>query len=360
MKQILIIFFLAWSFIVFGQANDTTIYKVVEEMPRFPGCEDLDTTLTAKTQCAQTALLLFFNRNIAYPWQAREQNLEGSVVLSLVVEKDGYISNPVVVKDIGGGCGEEALRVANGINDALKEAKLTWVPGKKAGKSVRTQITIPIRFKLQDPPDFVIANIRDTVYVVVDDSLAYTGGEAALNTWLKSHLKYPAQYRDSCKVGTMDITLLARPDGLVKVLDLADYWSLGNEFRWEAIKAATSTWGQWQPAIRKARQVPSSYELTVTFLPDASRCKQQIANYERAEGLANEGSSLFNEGKQEEGIQKLNEALALFPNNANFLYLRGQGYMNMKKMAEACADFKKIQSMVTLEMVNQLIPVICK
>ena len=360
MKQILTTFLLALSLTAFGQAGDTTIYKVVEEVPRFPGCEDLDTTLTAKTQCAQTALLLFFNGNIVYPWQAREANTEGTVVLNLVVEKDGTISNPSVIKDIGGGCGEEALRVAGGMNDALKQANLRWVPGKKGGQAVRTQVTIPIRFKLQDPPDFVIVNYRDTVYVVLDDSLSFPGGDAALDQWLKSHLKYPAAYRDSCKAGSIDMTVMARPDGLVKVLDLTDYWNLGNDFRWEAIKAATSTWDRWNPAVRNGRQVPASYELSVSFLPDAVRCRQVISDYERAQVIAQEGSDLFNEGKQEEGIQKLTQALALFPNNANFLFLRGQGYMNMNKMEEACADFKKVQSMVSIDVVNQLVPVICK
>lgn len=360
MKQILTAFFLNFSLALAGQVADTTIYKVVEEMPRFPGCEELDTTLAAKVQCAQTALLLFFNQNLVYPWQAREQNLEGTVVVNLVVEKDGYISNPAVVKDIGGGCGEEAMRVASGMNEALKKANLKWVPGKTKGIPVRTQITVPIRFKLQEPPDFVIVNLRDTVYVEVDDSLSFSGGDAALGQWLKTHLKYPAQFRDSCKIGNMDLTLLARPSGLVKVLDLADYWNLGNAFRWEAIKAATSTWGQWTPAVRKGREVPSSCEVAVTFMPDAAKCQQVITNYDRANALAQEGSDLFNEGKQEEGVKKLNEALALFPDNANFLYLRGQAYMNMQRMTEACADFKKVQSMAVIDVVSQLIPVICK
>lgn len=360
MKQILTTFLLAFSLTLAAQ-TDTTIYKIVEEMPRFPGCEELDTTLEAKSQCAQTALLLFFNRNIVYPLQAREQELEGTVVVSMVVEPDGYVSNPAIIKDIGGGCGEEALRVISGMNQALKNVELAWTPGKNRGKAVRTQITVPIRFKLQEPPDFVILNYRDTVYVELDDSLTYAGGETALNQWLREHLHYPAAYRDSCKIGNMDMTLLVRPDGLVKVLDLADYWNLGNEFRWEAIKTATATsWGPWSFAARNGRKVPAAYDLTVHFLPQAAACKQMVSKFEQANSLAYEGSNLFNEGKQEQGLAKLNEALALFPDNANFLYLRGQAYMNLNRLDEACADFKKVQSSVAIDMVSQLIPMICK
>jgi len=359
MKQLLTLLFTLSALVVFTQ-DDTTIYKVLQEMPRFPGCEQIDTTLEAKNQCAQTSLLVFFNQNIVYPWAAREQEIEGSVVLSLVVEKDGYISNPTVVKDIGGGCGEEAIRVASGMNEAMKNANIAWVPGKKDGKPVRTQVTIPIKFKLQDPPDFVILNFRDTVYVELDDSLSFIGGQAALDDFIKKNLRTPPDFRDSCKIGSMDLTLLARPDGYVRVLDLADYWELGWDFQWEAIRAATQTWGQWKPAMRKGRPVPASIDLTLTFVPDAVKCAQAISNYEKAGALAAEGSLLFNEGTQEEGIKKLNEALALFPNNANFLYLRGQAYMNMNEIAKACADFMKVRSMVSIDMVNQLIPMLCK
>ena len=65
-------------------------------MPRFPGCEKLDTTLAAKAKCAEVALLTFFNRNIEYPYQARQANTQGTVVINMVVEPDGLISNPKI------------------------------------------------------------------------------------------------------------------------------------------------------------------------------------------------------------------------------------------------------------------------
>lgn len=345
--------------ITLSAQNDTTIYKIVEEAPRFPGCELLDTTIDVKNLCAQRAMLLFFNQNINYPLQARDQNIEGTVALSFVVEKDGYISNIKVLKDIGGGCGEEAKRVASGMNEAFQQAKVAWVPGKNGGKIVRTQLSVPIKFKLTEPDDFVMVGL-DSVWVTVDDSLIYKGGDAALEQFFAKQLKYPERYKDSCIIGTMDMTLLAHPAGGVKVIDLSDYWNLGNEFRWEAVKTATATWGQWKPATRKGREVASSAEITVKFSPAAGKCPQAVAKYEQAIKLADEGSSLYNEGKQEEGVAKLTEALALFPTNANFLYLRGQAYMNMNRMTEACEDFKKVRTTVYLDVVEKLAPLICK
>ncbi|MCC6726402.1 MAG: energy transducer TonB [Saprospiraceae bacterium] len=359
MRQLIISFcLLVLSFTLVAQ-NDTTIYKIVEEAPRFPGCEMLDTTVDVKNLCAQRALLLFFNQNINYPMQASQQNLEGTVALSFVVEKDGYISNLKLVKDIGGGCGDEAMRVASGMNEALKQAKIAWTPGKMKGKPVRSQVNVPIKFKLTEPEDFVMVG-RDSVWITVDDSLTYKGGDEALEQFFKNGLHYPERFKDSCIVGTMDMTLLARPDGSVLVLDLSDYWNLGNDFRWEAVKTANATWGQWKPATRNGRQVPSSVEITVKFQPEAGKCPQAVAKYDQAINLANEGSALYNDGKHEEGVGKLTEALGLFPNNANFLYLRGQAYMNMNRMTEACEDFKKVRAIVYLDVVEKLVPLICK
>lgn len=352
-------FFFALMVAAQAQSADTTVYKIVDEMPRFPGCEQLDTTLAVKNKCAEQALLLFFNRNIVYPQVAREEEIEGTVVISFVVEPDGYISDVKLVKDIGGGCGEEALRVANAMNKALKDAGLQWTPGKLNGAPVRTQVNLPIRFKIQDPPDFVIVGL-DTVYIVFDDSLKFNGGPEALQKVLKENLHYPEAYKDSCLIGTMDMTLRVNPRGIVKVIDLADYSNLGPDFQWEAIMAASATWRQWTPATRNGKAVPAPYDVTLTFLPEGEQCKQRISEWEKAVALAEEGSRLYNEGQKDEGLARLTEAIKLFPNNANFLYLRGQAYLNMDRKEEACADLRKVNQMVYIEVVRELLPLICK
>ena len=360
MKRFITLLLFSISMAAFSQDADTTIYKVVQELPRFPGCEEKDTTIQAKNQCAQTNLLLFFNQNIIYPDEARLQEITGQVVISFVVEKDGMISNPQILKDIGGGCGDEALRVANGMNGALRTANISWRPGMQNGVPVRTQVTLPIKFKLEDPPDFILINFRDTVYTIIDDSLEFKGGHEALEAFVNNNLKIPNEYKDSCKIGKVDVTVLSRPDGYVRVIDMVDYWHLGNEFQWEIIRAATSTWGNWKAATRNGREVPSAYDFSVTVMPKAAGCQQVISNFEKANEMAAEGSKIYNDGQQEAGIAKLTEAINLFPKNANFLYLRGQAYMNMEKMEEACADFQKVRELVTIAIVEQLAPLICK
>ena len=121
------------------------IFKVVEQMPRFPGCEDEAGGNTEKYACAQKKLLEYIYKNIKYPAIARENGIQGRVVVQFVVEKDGKITDANVVRDIGAGCGEEALRVVNSMNSMPER----WTPGKQRGKAVRVQFTLPVSFKLQ-------------------------------------------------------------------------------------------------------------------------------------------------------------------------------------------------------------------
>jgi periplasmic protein TonB len=99
----------------------------VEAMPQFPGGE--------------TELLKYLAQNIKYPAIARESGISGRVFLSFVVEKTGKITDIKVVKDIGGGCGKESVRVV--------ESMPNWKPGNQNGNSVRVRMNLPVLFKLE-------------------------------------------------------------------------------------------------------------------------------------------------------------------------------------------------------------------
>ena len=104
---------------------ENEIFISTEEMPEFPGGEQ--------------AMYAFLAKNLRYP--AGEQHIEGNVYVQFVVEKDGPITNPKVTRDIGGGCGEEVLRVV-----CLMPK---WKPGMRKGKAVRVQYTLPVIFELE-------------------------------------------------------------------------------------------------------------------------------------------------------------------------------------------------------------------
>lgn len=108
---------------------DTVVISLNEIQPEFPGGAD--------------ALMEFLARNIKYPVYARENNIQGTVYVTYVVEPDGKVTNVKVIQGIGGGCDEEAIRVVSIMPQ--------WKPGMQLNKPVRVQFTLPIRFILSYP-----------------------------------------------------------------------------------------------------------------------------------------------------------------------------------------------------------------
>ena len=108
-------------------ADTTDTYLMVEAEPEFPG--------------GMEALMKYLSENIKYPEQAKKENIQGKVYMRFVVERDGSIVDAEILRGIGGGCDEEALRVVN--------AMPKWEPGKQKGTPVRVQYNLPIVFKLQ-------------------------------------------------------------------------------------------------------------------------------------------------------------------------------------------------------------------
>jgi protein TonB len=107
--------------------SEPVIYTVVEDMPRFPGGDG--------------AMLKFITENIVYPDSARENNIQGRVVVKFVVDEEGKIGQvKVVSKPLGWGLEEEAIRVVTSMPN--------WIPGKQRGVPVQVYYTIPIRFQL--------------------------------------------------------------------------------------------------------------------------------------------------------------------------------------------------------------------
>lgn len=119
------------------------VFQIVEEMPRFPGCE-ITGTYEEKKKCADKKMLQFIYENVKYPSVARENNVEGTAVVSFVIEKDGSISNVKVIRDPGAGCGEEATRIIT----LMQNLPNKWIPGRQGNENVRVQFNLPIRFRL--------------------------------------------------------------------------------------------------------------------------------------------------------------------------------------------------------------------
>jgi TonB family C-terminal domain len=107
--------------------NDKSPYILVDQMPEFPGGTE--------------KMMEYLGRMIRYPVAAQMKKVQGMVISSFIVDKDGVISDINVVRGIGGGCDDEAVRVIKSMP--------TWTPGKQGGQPVPVKFTLPIRFALK-------------------------------------------------------------------------------------------------------------------------------------------------------------------------------------------------------------------
>jgi TonB family protein len=118
-------------------AEETPIFKVVEEMPRFPGCEE-EHSLNDRQQCAQIALLKNIYSRLKLP--QGYDGPEGTLVITFVVEADGAITNARIVRSLEERVDQTALDLVNSFPN--------FIPGKQRGESIRTQFNLPISIKL--------------------------------------------------------------------------------------------------------------------------------------------------------------------------------------------------------------------
>ena len=105
----------------------TKVFDVVAQMPQFPG--------------GQQALFEYLSKNIKYPVIAEENGVQGRVIVTFVVERDGSITDVKVVKSVDPSLDKEAQRVV--------KAMPHWIPGKQNGSAVRVKYTVPVTFRLQ-------------------------------------------------------------------------------------------------------------------------------------------------------------------------------------------------------------------
>ena len=109
------------------KVEESKVFDVVEEMPQFPG--------------GPSALFEYLSKNIKYPVVAEENGVQGRVIVTFVVERDGSITDVKVVKSVDPSLDKEAQRVVKSMPH--------WIPGKQNGSAVRVKYTVPVTFRLR-------------------------------------------------------------------------------------------------------------------------------------------------------------------------------------------------------------------
>ncbi|HZV70691.1 MAG TPA: TonB family protein [Saprospiraceae bacterium] len=126
---------------VYSYDDDDLIFHLADTMPLFPGCDRSKGTYKEYKDCATNQMYAFVFSNIHYPVEARKKGIQGMVILQYVVSQDGELQDIEVIRSIGGGCDEEAVR--------MMKKMPNWIPAVNEGRKVNCQFTMPVKFVLK-------------------------------------------------------------------------------------------------------------------------------------------------------------------------------------------------------------------
>ena len=214
-----------------------TVLTVVEKNPEFPGGLD--------------ALLSFMSKNIKYPKEASEKGIQGTVFVQFIVRNTGKISNAKVLRGVGGGCDEEAVRVINNMPD--------WIPGMQNKKNVSVLFQIPVKFQLSSgqvmkgkaQAAFKTPANEEKRYMP-DQNPEFPGGHDALMKFIAKNVKYPAEAIKMGMTGTVFVQFTVTKTGDISMPKILR--GIGNACDQEAIKIVNMM-PKWTPGLKDGKPI---------------------------------------------------------------------------------------------------------
>lgn len=260
------------------EVEDEEVFMVVEQMPRFPGCEELEKSKSEKEACAQKKMLEYIYGNLKYPAEAREKSIEGQVVIQFVIGKDGSILQPTLIRDVSGGCGEAALEVVKSMNNMPQK----WTPGKQRGRAVQVKYTLPVKFKLESNKKTQSSNIeKDKMSASksfdeeprfpgceseTDESTRKICSQQELLKFIYSNLEYPDVARKNRIQGTVIIQFMINEDGSLTEINAVRKLEGGcSEAALEVIQKMNNMPNKWIPAKAGGKPVATKYTVPIKF-----------------------------------------------------------------------------------------------
>lgn len=237
---------------------NATVGAEILNMPEFPG--------------GTTAMMEYIAKNLRYPAKAHQAGIQGRVIASFIVEKDGSISHPGIMRSVNPDLDAEAIRVLS--------AMPKWKPGTQRGKEVRVRYTVPVNFKPNKPEAEEIKNSKlDEVVVVgyapestpttqtlvlenAEEMPKFPGGLQGLMQYLAKNIKYPTDAQQSKTQGRVVLQMIVNKDG--RVISPKIIQSVSPSLDAEAIRIVLNM-PRWEPGKDNGEPAAVQYTLPITF-----------------------------------------------------------------------------------------------
>ncbi len=232
-KTVAVGLFMLFSFSLFAQGNDTTIYRNPDTLARFNG-----------------NIIEFLNQQLNYPTIAQSAGIEARPIVSFVVEKDGTLSNIYLSRPMGWGFDEVTLR--------LTSTMPLWIPASHKGNIVRSEIDLQIYFALSDALEGYI--VDDSIYTFSDDMPAMINEN--VNDYIKRELVYPREEKRDSIEGVVVVQFIVNNKGFIYDPQITK--SATPNFDKAALKMINKM-PYWKPATINGRPIKLRYTLPIRF-----------------------------------------------------------------------------------------------
>jgi len=244
------------------------VFTSVEKVPEFPGGIE--------------AFGQFLGRSIKYPKADREKGIQGRVIVTFVVEKDGSLSGLKVLKGVSKTIDAEAVRV-------LKLSP-KWKPGIESHKKVRVQYTVPISFTLNDVAAKPANDDRNIVFTEVEQVPEFPGGLEAFGKFLASNVKYPKADREKGVQGRVIASFIVEEDGSLSSIVVKR--GVSEAIDAEAVRVLDIS-PKWKPGIQNGRTVRVQYSVPISFRLDNDKSGKPGPDKMGAAGADQNGTNLI-------------------------------------------------------------------
>jgi len=233
-----------------------------------------DTIFPPRYIGGEEARLRFLKSNLVYPQEAQNEGITGTVYVFFIVNEDGNVEQVELLRGIGGGCDEEAVRVA--------KMMPRWQPGKRGEKEIQWSHIMPIKFPLPNPDD----PIEEEIFMIAEQPPKYPGGEEARLKFIQENLVYPQEARDKGIQGTVYIGFVVEKDGSIEQIHLLK--GISGDCDKEAARIV-SMMPNWTPAKQKGKEVNVRYTMPIKFNLAAEKEKERMkAKQEKKEQKKND------------------------------------------------------------------------
>ena len=222
------------------------VFTMVDKIPEFMGGDE--------------GRISYINKKLVYPVEAQKKGIQGRVIVNFIVEKDGSISSPQIVRGVDSLLDKTTIDLISGMPK--------WIPGELNNEIVRVKFTLPIVFRLQGMEkekilkDSVSNSMDMELITIVEKQPEFPGGDEARNAYLTNNLRYPADAEAEKIEGRVICNFIVERDGSISEVNVVK--GVHPSLDKEAIRLIQNM-PKWIPATQRGKAVKMRFTLPVFF-----------------------------------------------------------------------------------------------